>query len=74
MRNFWLFFIVFVPISCFKVVFLRKAIIGCELLNISSKHKKCKDSLEARAVLLIFLLEHKIYGVVVQSTHQNSEI
>ena len=27
----------FVPISCFKLVFLRKAIISCELLNISLK-------------------------------------
>ena len=37
MRNFWLFLIVFVPISCFKLVFLRKAIMSCKLLNISLK-------------------------------------
>ena len=36
-RNFWLFLIVFVPISCFKLVFLWKAIMGCKLLNISLK-------------------------------------
>ena len=36
-RNFWLFLIVFVRISCFKLVFLRKAIMGCKLLNISLK-------------------------------------
>ena len=35
-RNFWLF-LVFVPISCFKLVFLQKAIISCGLLNISLK-------------------------------------
>ena len=37
MRNLWLFFIVFFPVSCFKLLFLRKAIISCELLNISLK-------------------------------------
>ena len=36
-------------------------------------HKKRKDSLERRAVLLIFLLELEVYGVAVQSIHQNSE-
>ena len=36
-------------------------------------HKKRKDSLETRAVLLIFLLELEISGVAVQSIHQNSE-
>ena len=34
-------------------------------------HKKRKDSLETRSVLLIFLLELKISGVAVQSIHQN---
>ena len=34
-------------------------------------HKKQKDSLKARAVLLIFLLELEISGVVVQSINQN---
>ena len=28
-RNFWLFLIVFVPISCFKLAFLRNAIMSC---------------------------------------------
>ena len=36
-------------------------------------HKKRKDSLETRAVLLIFSLELEISGVAVQSIHQNSE-
>ena len=36
-------------------------------------HKKRKDSLEARAALLIFSLELEISGVAVQSMHQNSE-
>ena len=37
MRNFWLLLIAFVPISCFKLVLLWKAIMSCELLNISLK-------------------------------------
>ena len=36
-------------------------------------HKKRKDSLETRAVLLIFSTELEIFGVAVQSIHQNSE-
>ena len=36
-------------------------------------HKKRKDSLETRAVLLIFLLELEISGVAVQRIHQNSQ-
>ena len=36
-------------------------------------HKKRKDSLEKRAVLLIFWLALEISGVVVQRVHQNSE-
>ena len=36
-RNFCLFLIVFVPISYFNLVFLRKAIMSCELLYISLK-------------------------------------
>ena len=36
-------------------------------------HKKRKDSLETRAILLIFSLEFEISGVAVQSIHQNSE-
>ena len=34
-------------------------------------HKKRKDSLKTRAVLLIFSLELEISGVAVQSIHQN---
>ena len=34
-------------------------------------HNKRKDSLETRAVLLIFLLELEIFGVAVQRIHQN---
>ena len=36
-RKFWFVLIVFVPISCFKLVFLRKAIMSCILLNYFSK-------------------------------------
>ena len=36
-EKFWLFLIVFVPVSCFKLVFLWKVIMSCELLNISLK-------------------------------------
>ena len=36
-------------------------------------HKERKDSLKIRVVLLIFSLELEIYGVAVQSIHQNSE-
>ena len=36
-------------------------------------HKKRKDSLETRVVLLMFSLELGISGVAVQSIHQNSE-
>ena len=35
--------------------------------------KKRKDSLETRAVLLIFSLELEISGMAVQSIHHNSE-
>ena len=37
MRNFWLFLIVFVPITRFKIILLRKAIMSCKLLNTSLK-------------------------------------
>ena len=36
-------------------------------------HKKRKDSLETRAVLLIFSFEIEISRVAVQRIHQNSE-
>ena len=36
-------------------------------------HKKRKDSLETRTVLLAFRLELEISGVAVQEIHQNSE-
>ena len=36
-------------------------------------HKKRKDSLEARVVMFIFLLEFQISEVAVQSLHQNCE-
>ena len=36
-------------------------------------HKKWKDSLETRTLLLLFLLELEISGVAVQSIHQNNE-
>ena len=43
------------------------------LINSNHNHKEGKDSLETRAVLLIFSLEREISGVAVQSIHQNSE-
>ena len=36
-------------------------------------HKKRKDSLEIWTILLIFSLELEIFGVAVQSIHQNSK-
>ena len=36
-------------------------------------HKKPKNSLETWAVILIFSLERKIFGVAVQSIHQNGD-
>ena len=36
-------------------------------------HKKWKDSLETRAVLLIISLQLEISGVAIQSIHQNSK-
>ena len=33
----WLFLISFLPINCFKLAFLQKAIMGCKLLNIYLK-------------------------------------
>ena len=36
-------------------------------------HKKRKDTLETRAVLLVFSLELEISGVATQGIHQNSE-
>ena len=39
----------------------------------SHSHKKRKDSLETRAVLLIFLLELELSGVAVQGIYQNSK-
>ena len=36
-------------------------------------HKKRKDSLETQAVLLIFSPELEIFGMAVQSIHQNSK-
>ena len=37
-------------------------------------HKKRKGSVEARAALLVFLLELEIYGVTIQEIHQNGKI
>ena len=36
-------------------------------------HMKRKDSLETRAVLLIFSPDLEIFGVTIQSIHQNSD-
>ena len=40
---------------------------------LNHSHKKRKDSLETRTVLLIFSLELEISGLAVQSIHQNSK-
>ena len=42
-------------------------------IKYNHSHKKRKDSLETRAVLLIFSLKFEISGVAVQSMHQNSK-
>ena len=42
-------------------------------VSTESSHKKRKESLETRAVLLIFLLELQISGIAVQGIHQNNE-
>ena len=41
--------------------------------SVQEHSHKHKGSLETRAVLMIFLLECEISGVVVQSIHQSSE-
>ena len=41
--------------------------------NYKHSHKKRKDGLETRAILLIFSPELEIFGVAVQSIYQNSE-
>ena len=43
------------------------------MVNSDHSHKKQKDSVETRAILLVFLLELEILGVVVQEIHQNSK-
>ena len=52
-ENFCLFLIVFVPLSCFKLVSFRKAIMGCKLL---------KTSLISPCVCLLFLLYLEALG------------
>ena len=42
-------------------------------ISLEHSHKKRKDTLETRAVLLIFSLELEISGVAIQSIHQNIE-
>ena len=42
-------------------------------LALNHSHKKRKDSLETRVVLLIFLLELEVSGVTVHSLYQNSK-
>ena len=41
--------------------------------DLTHSYKKRNNSLETRAVLLTFLLELEISGVVVQRIHQNSK-
>ena len=42
-------------------------------MSLGHSHKKRKDSLETRALLLIFLLEIEMSGMAIQSIHQNSK-
>ena len=51
---------------------LLSLLLTTERSDVLHGHKKRKDSLETRAVLLIFLLEPEISRVAVQSIHQNS--
>ena len=48
----------------------QKTIRICQLRQ---SHKKQKDGLETRAVLMIFSLERETSGVLVHKIHQNSE-
>ena len=59
-------------ITFFTVMILTKLDTFASI-NLSQSHKKRKDSLETRGVLLIFSLELDMSGVVVQSIHQNSK-
>ena len=45
---------------------LADAFLFFDVKRLSHSHKKREDSLETRAVLLIFFLELEIYGVAVQ--------
>ena len=40
---------------------------------LQNNHKKRKNSLETRAILLVFSLELEISGVAVQEIHRNSK-
>ena len=51
----------------------RCHLLTAQAIRFKHSHKKRKDSLETRAVLLIFFLELEISGVAVQGIHQNSE-
>ena len=44
-----------------------------DINNLYHSHKKRKDSLETRVVVLIFSLELEMPGVTVQSIHENIE-
>ena len=44
-----------------------------DINNLYHSHKKRKDSLETRVVVLIFSLELEMPGVAVQSIHENIE-
>ena len=59
---------------CNKIVlpFLTKKVAVSSVL-FGHGHKKLKDSLEARAVLLIFSLELEESGVAVQKIHESSK-
>ena len=52
--NCWLFLVVLVPITLFKLVFLRKAIMGCILLNILLKQLLMLNM--CRCLFIIFFI------------------
>ena len=52
---------------------LSFAIFCMKKINLDHSHKEWKDSMETRAVLLIFSLEFEISGLAVQNIQQNSK-
>ena len=55
-----LFFIVLVPISCLKLVFLRKAIMGCRLLNFSFKTTVDAQYVPVFVYCFLYIWQHRV--------------